>query len=77
MCLIEFLPYLTELNLWSPKKESNPQPIVYKTIALPIELFGLVRENFRPPSYINYASISSSSVETKRLSLSKLLLAVP
>ena len=27
-------------DFWSPREESNPQPAVYKTAALPIELHG-------------------------------------
>ena len=31
---------LSYSRLWCPKQELNPQPLVYKTTALPIELFG-------------------------------------
>jgi hypothetical protein len=32
---------------WSPRRESNPQPSDYRSLALPIELLGLIKENGR------------------------------
>ncbi len=58
---------------WSREEDSNPQPTVYKTVALPLSYLGLLDVSIQHPSFYGTpCGARTHDLELKRLLLYQL-----